>query len=835
MNISPETPPSPKRQSLRPPSLQVSPSSTSSTSSTAATSSASQHSGETDDTSTGSSGGEATANVAASSCVSARNATTDDKPEVEGRVFTLPWPEFNDIFLTGDVDAEDLASRVQANYSALVNAMTDKSAEVIANTSNLLNTISRVYEEDHHVHPHERIEFVDHSRSPLLHHPRTSPNPRAQLIAVATRIAQSWRAASQDGEPSQIAWHHVLTAVHFDESGVEDESDEDGDEDDADSDADVDSNDGDEDDDGQDDADSDDSDAEDDRATMRTVLQSKRFLSALHQARPDLPGCLCLVKTHRTARLMWSDPTGAYLSYALKWSDPLLLVSICRFVARLHRPLLVDATVRLEDSFPPCSCSTTAVVDDKIHQDQPVWLVEDDRGTVYRAEKVLAVGSSWGRQNWVAAAMEHRPAGARRFTACPRVVIKDSWPRIIEEPACEDAVLQHIHSDGVVPGVCRLLAAFIVPGALGHLETVAVEDTWEPRRKHRMVMDGTGEDLYSCTSILEFLKVMYDGLEVLKGLHARRGVMHRDISPRNIMRASPNGECHETTRNFIGDILAFKYPAMRSGPAAVIIDFDNAYWEGKTPEDTLATPVGTPAFASRTVSCAFGLKSGEGPPPIEPLTGSAYDCYVRACGEERHDEVTALHDSDSIIPFTVLPPDRARYNPRHDAESCFWVIVGFFCSVVPENAGPDQRDPTNSKRLRAALYDHKFDPHFDSRDFIPSISSRLWPSFVHSALSEFGDFLGSLAALVRPSYDFFEPPLDPYHLHEAMQRLILREICRILDTDSDIALDTHRHRTFETSCAELPQVHLRSSCVQSGHKRRGLSIERSEIVRRRLR
>lgn len=101
------------------------------------------------------------------------------------------------------------------------------------------------------------------------------------------------------------------------------------------------------------------------------------------------------------------------------------------------------------------------------------------------------------------------------------------------------------------------------------------------RLKHRVVMDGTGQDLYSCKSVLEFLMIMYDVLEgafsfipflctaanlgtVLKHIHETHGVLHRDISPGNILRRSvANTVPVQDSLKFAADIVSTKYQDVR--------------------------------------------------------------------------------------------------------------------------------------------------------------------------------------------------------------------------------------------------------------------------------
>ncbi|KZV94111.1 hypothetical protein EXIGLDRAFT_835198 [Exidia glandulosa HHB12029] len=771
--------------------LNASPSSASSKSSSSP-SSLSDRSGETDNTSTASSDSSGTSctDWARRSCVD----TASEMPE-------LPVADFEALFLdTSFADFVSVAAEAQVHYDVFSHNIALDSSNAIRSTMDMLNALSQIYQEHAHSPTLQRIEFLDHSHAALLHHPHRPTHIPTQLVAVTTRVADSWRAASVANNVSAIAWHHVVAAVHID-------------------------------------------DDDDDYTPLK---EGSDFLGALNQARPDLPGCLSLVTSRRCCRIVWSDPTSAYASAVTHWSNPVTLSSVLRFIHRLYNPLVRDFTVQLElpdlsgqaetsSRTPGCSFPR------KLHETRPVWLVEDDGGTVYRATKVLAVGKPWTRLNWVASASECRPPGVTEFRECPRTVIKDSWPRIADEPAGESAVLQHLHSDGAMAGVCRLQTAFRIACGSGDVRTVDVPGSgFAARRKHRMILDGTGDHLYSCSSVVDFLVVMYDVLDVLKGIHSQRSVMHRDISIRNLLR-SPESSRMEGIKEstFAGDILARKYPTMRRGPSCTLIDFDNAFWEGHTPDIALSALVGTPTFASRAVSSRFRLPAMHPAARIKPLRGNAYDCYVRTFGEERYNAVSAMHQGRELLDLMEMPAERARFNPRHDAESCFWVIVHFMCTALPLGSDPAADAHLQyGKELCHLLESHTLGLFSDSRDSPLSISPAAWAYPLHESLAPFSTLLCSLAMVVRPIYEFCEPPLHPYHLHEAMQRILLQEICRLLDTQGDVALDTSRRRSIDSAFDDGPSSPLSNprSARADGNKKRSSDGEEDErpSTRRRL-
>ncbi|EJD48074.1 hypothetical protein AURDEDRAFT_163043 [Auricularia subglabra TFB-10046 SS5] len=644
----------------------------------------------------------------------------------------------------------------------------------------MLNRIVNLYESSCCPGAATRVKFVEHSQAALLHHPeKVSVTPaKPHLIAVVEPIASSYnrdlkasskRCASAD--PPAIAWHHVLAGVLVN----------------------------------------------DDNNERQPVDQMIDFLGALNQARPDLPGCFSVTATRAACRLWWSDAAGIYATPRLPWADPATPGRLLNFVYRLHHPLVVDSTISLE--------SMTQRSD---YDQKPVWHVGDGLGGVYRAEHVIAVGKAWTRKNWVVAATEHRSGEAESFMPCSRVIIKDSFPLIENEGFVEDAILDHLHDAGVMPGICLPDSSFLVANDGDHIRSIEVPgSTAGVRRKHRLVMPGDGEDLYQCPSVLRFLMIMYDVQEVLRCAHERRGVLHRDISLRNVLHSSSATQQSYPGCKFASEILAHKYPALSDshGPACVLIDFDNATYEGRSPEFAKRQCVGTPAFVARNVSRGFGLTASCSPEPIPELVGTAKECYLLAFGQEHYDNCIALLDA-SHGKRGPAPPERAVHRPHHDAESCYWVTVHFLLTALPHGADEDDLVKLAEEVIQI-MERNSFGSYMDLRNNVASITSGLWAQYLHPSLRCLDGFLATLSEAVSPLFDLFEPPPPPYHLHEAMQH-ILQEACRLLDS-GPLPLDTRVRRSFHSHFNALPSA-LRSHSGGPSRKRSAGGFDDREDV-----
>ncbi|EJD48046.1 hypothetical protein AURDEDRAFT_113283 [Auricularia subglabra TFB-10046 SS5] len=74
-----------------------------------------------------------------------------------------------------------------------------------------------------------------------------------------------------------------------------------------------------------------------------------------------------------------------------------------------------------------------------------------------------------------------------------------------------------------------------------------------------------------------------------------------------------------------------------------------------------------------------------------------------------------------------------------------------------------------------------------------------------------------MASAVHPSFELAEPTPPPYHLHEALQRILLQEMCRLLDTD-EIPLNIYERRAINSRFNTLPSA-VRPPSTSASRKR----------------
>lgn len=155
-----------------------------------------------------------------------------------------------------------------------------------------------------------------------------------------------------------------------------------------------------------------------------------------------------------------------------------------------------------------------------------------------------------------------------------------------------------------------------------------------------------------------------------------------------------------------------------------------------------------------------------------------------------------------------------KHRPRHDAESVFWCIVVFLLLAVPSGSAPEDplalEDPDEFGLTCAwkCIANHEIGGPHDSGDSRLGLLRRpRWDGWLHPELAHVEDFLLDLAAQIRPEWGLIEPAPPILHLHEAMQRIILKYIDLWKTQNKDVQFDTGRIRPAEILDNQIiPQV-----------------------------
>ncbi|KAG8694337.1 hypothetical protein FRC09_009908 [Ceratobasidium sp. 395] len=325
---------------------------------------------------------------------------------------------------------------------------------------------------------------------------------------------------------------------------------------------------------------------------------------------------------------------------------------------------------------------------------------------------------------------------------------------------------------------------------------VKTATAWE---KMYIAMQGVGKSLYDARTLREFLCVMYDACVVQRSLFRKCSILHRDISDGNIMIAPNDEQFYERhvqgydKIKYINQVLADD-PKTEPRPACLVVDPGNGM-DLEMAHNSLDVQVqrtGTPKFI------AYSACLGD----VDP------DRFIRirrARMPTLEGQALRLHQKYSPPEYTQRPeilsgpfpdePPPISFARRlfHDAESVFWIIAWFLVN----SAGPSAEEysaknkPLELFRFISAMNSHTMNQaRVDSRPFVVFSTERDWRKVLHPDLCCVAGMLADMRTyVVLPEWGYV-PELDPEHVHEALMRLLLKEIVRIDEEKADVQLAT---------------------------------------------
>ncbi|KAF8329020.1 hypothetical protein F5887DRAFT_1082782 [Amanita rubescens] len=317
------------------------------------------------------------------------------------------------------------------------------------------------------------------------------------------------------------------------------------------------------------------------------------------------------------------------------------------------------------------------------------------------------------------------------------------------------------------------------------------------RQSVLLIMKTLGRALATCPSVMKFLKVMYDLVEVHRMLVEDHDILHRDISWTNVLIDAIHleGDNHDDFcgRPFIDAILGVEEKAKKVH--ATLADFDCACILGSTnklrePQTIGGEITGTPMFISKAL-CLLPSKLNR----LTPLFGWA--CEQVFPGDltgvhQRQQEVTAflqvvrqLDDNykGPSIPQVVV------HTAMHDAESIFWLIVLFFLRASPKGYDP-KSDPNEPKRRQARTDTFK---SFARNQIGTVLDSRGTPEIdmLPPQLHRFCDMLSRLDHYFCRAWHVLgtSEGQHRFHAHNALQSVLLAEIKNLQADNSEIEIN----------------------------------------------
>ncbi|KAG8732403.1 hypothetical protein FRC11_013902 [Ceratobasidium sp. 423] len=281
---------------------------------------------------------------------------------------------------------------------------------------------------------------------------------------------------------------------------------------------------------------------------------------------------------------------------------------------------------------------------------------------------------------------------------------------------------------------------------------------------------------------------MYDACAVQRNLYRKCRILHRDISDGNIMLAPDTGEyqkrCAEDYAHvkFVNQVLA-KNKDCKPKPECLVIDLGNgADLNTERDRDVLTERTGTPRFIARSVSSG-GL--------LDPKTFKSAGVDLPPTTESLSDYREYMHTSEYDTLKSSGPATQSQvkfaHQLFHDAESTFWVIVWTLARSVKEGSQQEETHPI-FRQFYHTMYQHFPDPQeVDTRLGLCQPSEEYWKSVLHPDLAVLAPMLEQMFEYIQPEWAY-RPELDPEHAHEALMRLLLKELVRIDNHRADITI-----------------------------------------------
>ncbi|KAL5530961.1 hypothetical protein ACEPAG_3837 [Sanghuangporus baumii] len=322
-------------------------------------------------------------------------------------------------------------------------------------------------------------------------------------------------------------------------------------------------------------------------------------------------------------------------------------------------------------------------------------------------------------------------------------------------------------------------------------------DQWSGRVRSLLALKTIGYPLSSCTTVLEFLEAMYDLLEVLRYLVQEKEVLHRDISWGNVLirpehapgvsidfPSQPTNEPIPHTYRFISDIFSEEKRRVR----VVLTDFDFASDLKDSSEEELKEATGTPMFMANDVLAprdfAFPFRSAK----AQLLYSAVMDSAMKYSDDSESSTWNTFYSRlTGIEPINSsdAEDDIFRHGAVHDAESVFYLCLLFFNRMQRSSRA---NEPSSIEEERQ--WGDAFAKLAQKRVGYVTLPTNILRGDLRTGFdADFVDLLSPINEyLVVPWYRTKSTGRGEqyeFHLHDFMQRLILKKIRELRQVGAD--------------------------------------------------
>jgi len=210
---------------------------------------------------------------------------------------------------------------------------------------------------------------------------------------------------------------------------------------------------------------------------------------------------------------------------------------------------------------------------------------------------------------------------------------------------------------------------------------------------------------------------------------------------------------------------------------------------------------GTPMF------CAIDISGGEAAfrrmlktiwdihPASFLLEGRSKEVYLKHYGSDTYEAFNAhlscvKHDSLTKRDIFETNSGTILHSAVHDVESLYWIIMWFLIRASP--VGNTESISVDYVLAAEGMLSHQIGTDkVAARTSFISYERRDWLEVIHPRCHGLIDMLVNMGSYLGKRWLQF-PDISPYHAHEAVKRLLLKEIIRMMDEEDPIPIQGPR-------------------------------------------